>query len=110
MQPCKGLQTLIASGRQVHFDAPPVALTRDAVNPARCFAPGDERYDAMMLGLQTLSELGHGRPFAIRKPSDLQHQRVLKGRHAVAMCHFLAEAQKTTQLIAKGCERLEIGL
>jgi hypothetical protein len=110
MQPCKVVQTLIASGRQLHFDAPFVAPTRDAGNSARRFAPRDGRYDAMMFGLQTLGELSHGRPCAIRKASDLQHERVLEKRHAIAMDHFLAESQETTQLIAEGSERLEIGL
>ena len=54
-----------------------------------------------VLDLQTFGELGHGSPFAIRKSSNLHHQHVLKRRHAVAMRHFLAEAQETTQLVAK---------
>ena len=110
MQACEVFQRLSALGGQVHFDAPPVAPTREAVNPARRFAPGDERYDAMVLGLQTLGELGHCRPLAIRKAPDLQHECVLKRRHAMSLRRLLAEAHEATQLVAKGSEGLEIDL
>ena len=111
MQACELFQAFIASGRQVNFDAPLVAPTRHALNPARRFAPGHERYDAMVFGLQTFCKLGHGRPFAYPETlGSATSARVLKRCHPVAMRHFLAEAHEAAELIAKGSERLEIGL
>ena len=101
VQASKLVQALFACHRQMNLDAPLVSLTRGALHPARSFAPGYQRHDAMMFGLQALGEFRHRRPFPSGEALDLQHQQVLQWRHPVALRHFFAETQKAAQLVAK---------
>jgi len=109
MKACQPLQELAASAGQFDLDPAPVAAPGAPSDESRRLASRNQRDDPVLLGLKALGELTHRRPFPPGETPDLEQQQILQGGDALLVRQFLAEAQKTAQLIAKMGEPLEIG-
>ena len=94
MQSCKAINGSFASTREVDLDLASIGASRVAFNQPKPLATRYERHDAVVLGLQPLSQFRNRGPFTLREPLDVKQQKVLQVGDACAASQLFAEEQK----------------
>ena len=104
------MQHALAFCQQVDLHLAPVDEAGPPLDEAVFLAAGDERNDAVRLGLQPHGELADGRELAAREALHVQQQQVLQRRDAKGVHGVFGEAFETSKLEAEIGQRLEFGL
>lgn len=83
------------------LDLAPVFASGVALDESQPLAAGDQRYDAVVVGLQPLRQFRDRCPVPPALAFDVQHQQVLQVGHARAAGDLLAPADEAAQLVAE---------
>jgi hypothetical protein len=92
----------------MHLHRPTVVASRLAPYQPELLAARNQRDRAVVMRLETLGQFAHGGPLAAGQSAYVQQQLILKMGDAMTARHFLAEAQKTSELVAEIRERLDV--